>query len=90
MTENGSSGGGWFNYTSGRANPHLTAQQLVAVESLEAEADARRGPQVARVVIDVFASGEAVPQVQFLRDEATVEAAALIVEQAALGLASWR
>ena len=90
MTENGTSGGGWFSYNPGQPNPHLTAEQLATVEHFEAEADARRGPQVARVVIDVFASGEAVPQVQFLRDEASVEAAALIVEQAAVALASWR
>lgn len=86
----GKNGGGWFSYGEGQPNPHLTTEQRDAIEKLDAELADRRGAQVARVVIDVYESGEAVPQVQLLGATISAEEAARAVNQAAAALASWR
>ena len=87
------SGGGWFNYSPGADNPHLSDEQRELVERRDAELAGRRGPQVARVVVDVYSSGEAVPHVQLLASDVDITDsgfAAQVVAQASAALVAWR
>ncbi|HEX6165886.1 MAG TPA: hypothetical protein VFZ30_03810 [Acidimicrobiales bacterium] len=69
----------WVVYQPGGANEHLSAETREAAEAWHEATERRRGPAVARVVVDVYSNGEAVPQVQFpagtlLDEQATAEA----------------
>lgn len=68
-------GGGWFGYAADQhgmpraeGNEHLTPEQRAALEQAARERAASRGRHQATVVVHVYESGEAVPQVQFPKE----------------------
>jgi hypothetical protein len=80
----------WVVYDPGGTNAHLSPEVREAVRSRHEAIARQRGPVVARVVVDVYSNGEAVPQVQFLTggvgDEESVDA----VRAAREALDTWR
>ena len=92
---------GWIGYTADKhgrplddGNEHLTDEQRAELTRRAEERAAARGVHQARVIIDVYESGEAVPQVQFpagstvdMSDRAAVAA---VVRAARDALDTWR
>jgi hypothetical protein len=84
---------GWVSYVPGGANEHLSAEQREAAGRLHREESERRGGHAARVVVELYENGEAVPQIQFPKghlDPTDGAAVSLLVRRAAAALAEWR
>ena len=85
---------GWIGWFPGGENPHLSPEVVARLEEEMREQSEQRGRHQARVVVDVFENGEAVPQVQFPRDSDIGPMdrvrTADVVRVAAAALAVWR
>jgi hypothetical protein len=80
----------WVAYQPGGANEHLSAETREAAEAWYEATERRRGPAVARVVVDVYSNGEAVPHVQFLAGTLDERATAEAVRAARDALTEWK
>ena len=81
---------GWVGFAPGGDNSHLPPGPREQADQLSRQTDARRGPEVARVVVTIYDNGEAVPFVSFMHDPGSmVDAARRAVVLAQTALADW-
>ena len=84
---------GWVSFDPGGANEHLSPETRERVMSAHRARQARRGQRTARVIVDVYENGEAVPQVQIApgaSEGVGPETVKSLVDQAAAALGRWR
>ncbi len=84
----------WVSWSPGGDNEHLPSDLRPRVQRQWEEEQAARGRQVARVVVDVFESGEVVPYLQLPAgspiDPGDRHATAAAVRKASDALAGWQ
>jgi len=84
---------GWVSWSPGGDNEHLPSELHARVQRQWDEEHAARGRQVARVVVDVFETGEVVPYLQLPAggpiDPGDRHATVAAVRKASDALAGW-
>ena len=81
-----------MSFDPGGANEHLSPETRERVLGLYQEVQAQRGRRIARVIVDIYENGEAVPQVQTAPGSSGIgpDTIGIFVEQAAAALGRWR